>query len=555
MLIVRHHRHQRRGSHRQQGVLGVAAPQLGDPADTWRRRCVATSKPSCEKLSDKFLLMQTGVDDRIEGMKSDLQKTESMCQQTSRNYDAQMRDLQTRLGDLQSELAEATKQQDNAEEQSRLADNQMRDLSAEKLRTEKQCDETLKSIGLELCGLKKIRLELFKIEGQTPVIQDCEVSSWTPEECTATCDGGTQVLRRSVVVPANTGAACPPLVMTRNCNERPCPVDCHADEWSAWSACSAKCGGGVKERVRSFRVRARHGGVPCGPESESVSCHEEACDEDCELSQWTLWSKTCSKACDGGFVMRQRHVVRAPRGQGHCPEAYTAARAQFMQCNTHKCKPKTGDVLQCRSKLDVILLLDGSGSLGTEGWEKTKTAAQKLVKAFQMGADNAQIATLVFSGPKSDAYQKCAGSVGNATVDMATDCGISWASHFTTDAATLEGAIGGLAWPKSSTLTAAALAMAEVELRTGRPDVPSIVIVVTDGRSMTPRKTTSAAKRLRERSRLLWVAVGGHVPMTDLARWASRPVAQNAVLVPNYDTLDMPETLNKVLADACPLVE
>lgn len=517
------------------------------------RKCSISSNPNCDYLRDKFLLMQTQIVDKADGMKESLFKLEAECAETRRNYEAQMIDIQMRLRDQQAALAEATKMMIEAEEQSRLMGEQLVQLQRESKSTQEQCNANLNSIAVELCGVKQIRQELYKMEMMRPFIQDCEVSDWIPDECSRTCGGGVQKLTRSVVVPANMGSACPPLVMQRKCNEQQCPVDCKLEAWSGWSACSAECGGGIKQRVRATILRSAFGGQPCEATSESVSCNSASCDRDCRLASWTPWS-ACSKACDGGFMVRERRVTDPIKGQGSCPRADSTARLQYKRCNRHKCEPK-GPELRCLAKIDVVILLDGSASIGEEGWEATKSMAQKLVRAFDTSADKARVAVLLYSGPSNwDAYQRCTGG-GSASVDLASDCKIIWVSHFSTDTSSLAETVGNMEWPKATTLTSAALATAGAELRTGRASAQSVVIVITDGSPMNPRKTFQASKELREKARLIWVPVTKYAPMRMIKSWASRPVANNILVLNDYKKLAASETINHLIADACPIVE
>ncbi|CAL8389300.1 unnamed protein product [Gadus morhua 'NCC'] len=43
----------------------------------------------------------------------------------------------------------------------------------------------------------------------------------------------------------------------------PCPLDCKLSAWTAWTACSAPCGGGLKTRSKWLREKAFNGGRPC----------------------------------------------------------------------------------------------------------------------------------------------------------------------------------------------------------------------------------------------------------------------------------------------------
>jgi len=515
-----------------------------------RKQCMIRSSPTCDTLRDKFLVMQSSVADKADSMQESLAKVESSCKETESNYNAQIEEMQSRLQDQQAALAEATKATIEADEQTRLTGQTLARLQQEAQRTAEQCNGNLHALGQQICSVKQIRGELYKMESQRPFIQDCEVSAWVPQECSASCDGGSQQLVRSVVVPASLGTACPPLVMQRRCNEHPCPVDCGLDEWGGWSACSAQCGGGIKERVRSILREPSGGGRPCEAVSQSASCGSEACDQDCGLSSWTRWSQ-CSKACNSGFQVRERRMLREAMGQGSCPSSDSSGRRQYRRCNVQHCVPANGETLQCKSKLDVVVILDGSGSIGEAGWEATKKAGQALVSAFQ--SEESQVAVLLYSGPASwSAYQKCTENVGS--VDLLQDCGLIWVSHFTTNIAQLASNIGLLSWPKATTLTSAALATAEAELRTGRADAQSIVIAITDGKAMNPRKTLQAARELRTKARLMWVPVTRHASLANIKTWASKPIADNVLVVHEFGSLYKPSNINQIIAAACPQV-
>jgi len=517
------------------------------------RKCSIRTNPNCDQLKDKFLFMQAAVVEKSDVMKASLADMETQCKATQQNYDAQISDLQKRLKDQETTLAETTKTVIETQEQSRLKEQQLKEAKKETAKLKGDCKTNLDGLLTELCGVKQIRQEIYKMSNQHPTIQDCEVSAWTPEECSATCGGGTQRLTRSVVVPPSMGTSCPPLVMQRRCNPQACPVDCGLEDWDGWSSCSAECGGGIMERIREVTTQPMHGGKPCDPTTQSVSCNEQSCDEDCVLSEWGKWS-ACSKACNGGFNVREKSVIKRHKGQGTCPSTDAPERIEFKRCNMNQCSPQHSSLLRCVAKLDIILLLDGSGSVGSAGFDLLKQAAQKLIGAFQMSDAQAQIAVLLFSGPDSwPQYQKC--TQGTATVDMATDCRVSWVSHFTTNSAQLNSMITSMQWPKGSTMTSAALGLAGTELQNGRKDATSVIITITDARPMNPTKTMQAARMLRKSARLIWVPVTSYAPIKEIQTWASRPVADNVLVIESYDELNEDKILNKLIADACPTVE
>merc|ERR1719343_1074498 len=102
----------------------------------------------------------------------------------------------------------------------------------------------------------------------------------------------------------------------------------------------------------------------------------------------------------------------------------------------------------CKAKMDVVIILDGSGSISEEGWEATKKAGEALVKSFEVGETASQIAVLLYSGPTTWAnYEKCTqGQI--AAVDLLADCNLAWVSHFTTGVSALASEILSLKWPK-----------------------------------------------------------------------------------------------------------
>merc|ERR1719329_1565909 len=216
-----------------------------------QRKCTIRGDATCVLIRDALLQTQTGIADKAEELKRQLAETEKACEETRTNYVSQISDFETRQKDVQSELARATQEQNAFEEQSRLKTLEAVDMQKDYKATIEKCQLNLETFEKDMCGVRKVRLELFKMQGQEVQAQDCEVSQWTPDECPVSCGGGVQRLsRKTTVLPGNGGAQCPPLEMQRRCNEQPCPLDCELAEWSAWSSCSADCGGGILQRSR-----------------------------------------------------------------------------------------------------------------------------------------------------------------------------------------------------------------------------------------------------------------------------------------------------------------
>merc|ERR1719465_384606 len=161
----------------------------------------------------------------------------------------------------------------------------------------------------------------------------------------------------------------------------------------------------------------KYGGHPCGKVSESISCNNQACEKDCELSDWTKWS-TCSKDCDGGTQKRVKYVVKEPEGAGKCPDKWSLKRLEYKKCNMQRCNVTDADKpMKCNRTMDVILLIDGSGSLGKTGWKAEIKAAQFTVDAFA-DSGKAEMAVVLYSGPRTwSGVKRCTGRNAN-NVDM-----------------------------------------------------------------------------------------------------------------------------------------
>jgi len=226
----------------------------------------------------------------------------------------------------------------------------------------------------------------------------------------------------------------------------------------------------------------------------------------------------------------------------------------------HACAPKAATLL-CDSEVDVVILLDGSGSLGKKGWKATVDMGQLLVNAFKVPNIQAQVAVQLFSGPGTwYNWFLCTGRIRNRQPDPVKHCGIEWVTpltvetaHFTTDMANAALLIKNLKFPSRSTFTGMALGQAESELTYGREGVPKVVLVVTDGMPTNPYKVDVAATAVKKVARVIWVPVGSNAPLDMIKQkgWASTPVEQNIVPVKDFKELETPDITSKIVAEVC----
>jgi len=516
--------------------------------------CVLRKSPACFNLQNKFLTIQGETVDKRDELLEEIKNLEAACKETKETLEAEIETFTTKQADEHTKLASATSSENEAGEEGQTKAAEHTQLKSAMLSTRTTCSTKFRSLESELCALKKIRGELNKMKGAThPFFQDCEVADkWEEKDCSASCSGGVQELTRAIVTPpANGGAECPPTKQMQKCNEQPCPIDCKMSQWSGFSACSADCGGGVSERTRNIKVQPRYEGDPCGETTETLPCNMQACDKDCALAKWTAWSP-CSKACDGGRMTRIRKVKTAAVGRGKCPKVDSKERLERKKCNEDACVRDATRPLMCQSKIDLVLLLDGSGSVGSTGWAATKVFAKKLVTAFSGPTADTQVAVILFSGPYSYRYMRmCAGS-GGSGLSMENDCKVKMVQHYSSDMAATTSAIDGLSWPRGTTLTSQALELALSEITLGRADAEKVVLTITDGIPMSSRSTSMSAGRVKKKARLMFGAVrlSGR-GLRYMISWGSRPTSENVLKIRNFQDLESLDTIDTLVVDMC----
>merc|ERR1719327_2497155 len=161
--------------------------------------------------------------------------------------------------------------------------------------------------------------------------------------------------------------------------------------------------------------------------------------------------------------------------------------------------------MMCNQTLDILFLIDGSGSLGKSGWKAEIKAAKMFVDAFSGTGAQAKMSVILYSGPRTwGGVWRCTGR-NKKKVDMEKTCKIKMITHFTDDMKKVKDLITGLTWPKGSTLTSLALLTAKAELALGRKNAHSNIIVFTDGRPLSFMKTELASKMVRKSARLVRV--------------------------------------------------
>jgi len=80
--------------------------------------------------------------------------------------------------------------------------------------------------------------------------------------------------------------------------------DCVVGAWSAWSACSKSCGGGLNTRSRPVLIDHAHGGVSCTQTMDVKSCNDGVqCPLQCNGTMvWTTAGKMLDRTCNNLYT-------------------------------------------------------------------------------------------------------------------------------------------------------------------------------------------------------------------------------------------------------------
>ena len=177
----------------------------------------------------------------------------------------------------------------------------------------------------------------------------------------------------------------------------------------------------------------------------------------------------------------------------------------------------------CAKRMDLIFVLDTSGSIGDNNFRRMKNFVRILVGNLEINTGIVRVGVLVYGDTPNIAFNLNDFRDGE-------------------DAAK---AILDIEFSRGTTDTAAALALVRTEMlradRGNRVDAPDVVIVVTDGDSNDIERTLTEARLLKEAgvtSLALGVSDPRWMRSTELYGIASLPRDTNALRVRDYASLD-----------------
>jgi len=518
--------------------------------------------PDCGLLHDKLSLMWGDYKDKVDELTMEMNKNAYLFEELKITLNDQITLLANTKARFAMMLSEARSNLAADREEVKAKEQQKLDLEKAYLDFMKKCCERVKWIMFQdMCALIVVRNAVLETSTECPgqSIVDCDVDNWVGQKCTVECDdscpevpdatevytcGGWQHINRKVVVqpPDECGLRCPALGRTKKCNQKKCPVDCEMSEWSGWSKCTADCEGGVRSRTRSLMVKPKNGGIACNTAEETEACNTMSCDRDCRLAGWTSWTP-CSVACGGGMQSRAKHVLIPTRGFGKCPTETGRKRFQEQECNTQDC---VGDEI-CVANQDLVIAIDGSGSVRSDGFNILRNFALDLVSKYQseyFGAGAMKVGLVEF---------------GNGIImdDGVTVSPAMNVHALTADLGAIKTSIEGMVQKKGFTNMAQAFALAETMYTSaGRKGSQSALLVITDGKPSFQFQTNELVEQLDDKGvQRFFVVVSDNQKSVDLMKnWASAPWETNLLHVPGESVLEADQSVwsQKALTLFCP---
>ena len=159
----------------------------------------------------------------------------------------------------------------------------------------------------------------------------------------------------------------------------------------------------------------------------------------------------------------------------------------------------------CKNAIDVMFVVDASGSVRLHNFQKQLAFMKEFVKAFDIGpgANQVQVGAITFDTLVYNQFNM---------------------NTFSTKGS-LSTAISGIPWTYRATYTHLALNYVRTNSFTtaagDRPGVPNVAIVLTDGKSAYSTETSTAAAALQASTTVIGIGVGRNAPVDEIKAIAS----------------------------------
>ena len=119
------------------------------------------------------------------------------------------------------------------------------------------------------------------------------------------------------------------------------PVDCQMSEWSFWSKCDSTIG--KQTRERSVIIQPLNGGSPC-----DILVEQKDCSIDCDVNDWSNYSE-CKLNTDGKYYKTRTRTVKTQplKGGTSCP-----ILSETVQCQPLNCTVSNWTYSECKLNTD-----------------------------------------------------------------------------------------------------------------------------------------------------------------------------------------------------------
>ena len=185
----------------------------------------------------------------------------------------------------------------------------------------------------------------------------------------------------------------------------------------------------------------------------------------------------------------------------------------------------------CNSEIDVLFLLDSSGSVGQSNFTIMLNFVSDVIDEFVIGEQAAEFGVITFAN--------------EAQVDIRL-AELDTHGEF-------RQALNAIGYRATRTNTAQAIDLAVEELSVrGRLLVPNVLLVLTDGLSNEPPKTLTAAADARSAgSRIITLGIGPKIDRNELNGIASDPDSENVFLIHDFSEESFASILEPLVRETC----
>ena len=188
----------------------------------------------------------------------------------------------------------------------------------------------------------------------------------------------------------------------------------------------------------------------------------------------------------------------------------------------------------CQTAVDLLFILDGSGSVSKSDFEKAKEFVKKVIDFFDVGKNATRIAAIQYSSSVTPQFE---------LDDFYTMSG-------------LKSAVDSIDHKGGSTNSGAALTFARTTIfqeqngaRPSKQGIPRIVVFMTDGRSNRGDLQQPSILLKQTNVNVFSIGIGSNIRVSELEMIASEPPDQHVFLLDSFD--DVAGFVDRMSAVSC----